>query len=181
MWEDSRFDKEEAQREWNEALPMAYDLRDTILHYCKYAFRNEPILLATVKRIEDGTGYADLIQDLNDVSLLAGKQKQLLKAVGYDMKLTHDAAATCDRLGYLHAVAKVEGNDNELHIIRNKAYTLVKNSVDTIRECGRFLFWRDEDRLEGYQSEYRRQHRSSSKTEEPVAEVIEEENVVAAE
>jgi hypothetical protein len=55
-----------------------------------------------------------------------------------------------------------EAVDREAKALRDKAYTLLKESVDEIREFGRFVFWRDEDRRLGYGSAYKRDSRSKS-------------------
>ena len=43
---------------------------------------------------------------------------------------------------------------SEAMIIRDKAYTYMKQAVDEIRECGKFVFWRNPDRLKGYVSDF---------------------------
>jgi len=43
---------------------------------------------------------------------------------------------------------------SEAMIIRDKAYTYMKQAVDEIRECGKFVFWRNPDRLKGYMSDH---------------------------
>ena len=46
--------------------------------------------------------------------------------------------------------------DRELKLTRDRAYTHLKEAVDAIRECGQFVFWKDEDRRKGYASDYNR-------------------------
>ena len=70
LWYKERFSREEAQKEWNEKSPDAYDLRDTLLHTFRFAFRNEADLTSRVAIISEGSGNADMIQDLNDLALL---------------------------------------------------------------------------------------------------------------
>lgn len=41
-------------------------------------------------------------------------------------------------------------NDSEAMLVRDKAFTYLKQAVDQIRECGKFVFWRNPDRLKGY-------------------------------
>ena len=38
--------------------------------------------------------------------------------------------------------------------MRDKAYTHLKQAVDEVRECGQYVFWRNEARLKGYSSRY---------------------------
>lgn len=71
LWYKERFARKDAQKEWNEKSPDAYDLRDTLLHVFRYAFRNVPDLTSRINAIADGAGHADMIQDLNDLSLVS--------------------------------------------------------------------------------------------------------------
>lgn len=38
--------------------------------------------------------------------------------------------------------------------IRENAYTYLKQAIDEIRECGKFVFWRNPERMKGYVSEH---------------------------
>ena len=49
--------------------------------------------------------------------------------------------------------------DREKKQLRDKSYTHLKEAVDAIRDCGRFVFWKDEKRSKGYASDYLRQNR----------------------
>ncbi len=52
-----------------------------------------------------------------------------------------------------------EAADREKKLQRDQSYTYLKQAMDAIRECGQFVFWKDEDRSKGYASEYLRQNR----------------------
>lgn len=59
-------------------------------------------------------------------------------------------------------------SDHELKIIRDKAYTHLKEAVDEIRAYGKFVFWQDEHKLRLYSSAYiRRMNQRRNKPEEP--------------
>ena len=45
-------------------------------------------------------------------------------------------------------------SDNQFKVMRDKAYTHLKEAVDEIRSCGKYVFWWDENRLKGYGSRY---------------------------
>ena len=45
IWFKERYGREQAQRDWNEKEPEAYELRDNLLHSMRYAFRNHNDLL----------------------------------------------------------------------------------------------------------------------------------------
>ncbi len=39
-------------------------------------------------------------------------------------------------------------------IIRDQAFTCLKQAMYEIRRCGKYVFWRNADRLKGYSSDY---------------------------
>jgi hypothetical protein len=86
-------------------------------------------------------------------------------AVGFDPAKLDEAAETSRSLGELRAEASVDKTaDRAKKLIRDQAYTHLKEAVDTIRECGQFVFWKNEDRAKGYASEYMRRHRRRSQS-----------------
>ena len=38
--------------------------------------------------------------------------------------------------------------------VRNKSYTYLKQAIDEIREAGKYVFWKDKQRLKGYHIQY---------------------------
>jgi hypothetical protein len=169
LWYKVRFSQEEAQKQWNEKSPVAYDLRDTLLHVFRYAFRNESDLTSRIAAIADGSGHADMIQDLNDLSLLGKDHTDLLTAVGFDVTTLDTAASLSAELATLYSeVSTVQNEENTERVVRDKAYTYVKQALDEIRNCGQYVFWRSDARLKGYVSQYyknRRKKNSSSSDE----------------
>ena len=163
LWYKERFAREEAQKEWNEKSPDAYDLRDTLLHVFRYAFRNEDDLTSRIAIIAEGSGNADMIQDLNDLSLLGKDHTDLLTAVGFDITLLDTAATTSAEMADLLSQATVgRADENTERIIRDKAYIYVKQALDEVRACGQYVFWRDESRLKGYSSQYFKNRRKKN-------------------
>lgn len=155
VWFKTRFSREEAQAEWNSKSPAAYDLRDQLLHDLRYAFRNSPDLLSRLANIDEGSGHADMIQDLNDISVLAKEQTALLEKIKFDLSKLDTAANTAKEMADLLSKATMGRADNSKErITRDKAYTYLKQAVDEIRQCGQYIFWRDETRLKGYVSQY---------------------------
>jgi len=55
--------------------------------------------------------------------------------------------------------------------------TKIMKKLDEIRDCGKYLFWRDEERLKGYSSAYRREiyrkAKEARENEEETGEVAE--------
>ena len=165
LWYKESFALEEAQKEWNDKSPDAYDLRDTLLHVFRYAFRNEADLTSRIAAIADGSGHADMIQDLNDLSLLGKDHTDLLTAVGFDITLLDSAATTSAEMAALLSQATVDRTGEKAErIIQDKAYIYLKQVLDEVRACGQFVFWRDDARLKGYVSQYFKNRRKKNNT-----------------
>lgn len=157
LWNSDRNVSNLTEKEWDDKAAKAYELRDKLLHAFRYAYRKEPSLLSKVQSIADGTGHPDMIQDLSDLSVLGGANKAPLQAINFDINLLQQAAILASECAEL--LGKVNGDrmsEDESKIIRDKAYTYLKESVDEIRNCGKYVFWKDEERLKGYSSAYMR-------------------------
>jgi len=170
--------RNEAQAVWNEKAPQAFDFRDRLIHACLYAYRNNPDILGWVSYIAEDNGNADMLQDLHNISILGKKNPEPLKAIGFDMAQLDRAAQLSVELG--EVLAKANGDtqsDQEAKMTRDKAYTYLKEAMDEIRDCGKYLFWRDEKRLKGYSSKYRRElyrkAKEARENEEETGEVAE--------
>lgn len=171
QWNAERNSQEEAAQNWREESPAAYDLRNTLLHDFRYAYRNREDLLSRVAAIADGTGHADMIQDLNDLAVLGRENPAELGGINFDAALLDQAAQTADELGELLAIVNGSREEHsEIKTIRDKAYTLCKGMVDEIRACGQYAFWRNPDRVKGYASAFRRkQNRQAAKAKPTTA------------
>lgn len=151
-----------SQDVWNKQSPAAYELRDDLIADFRYAFRNEPSLLARVDEIDTGDGHEDMIQDLNDLSVLGDAHTELLSAIGIDLSKLEIAANLSDVMGQLLAeVNETRTGGNDAKYLRDQAYTHLKQLVDEIRECGKYAFRKDEKRVQGYYSSYWRKKNST--------------------
>jgi len=149
--------RKETATGWAEASPLAYDLKKQLLDTFYYAFRNRPDLLKTLKVTKKGKGHADMIQALNDLSVLGKKNAGLLEAVRFDKTLLDKAAQTTEAMsGLLADTNAYVRTIKEVKRIRDQAYTHLKEAVDEIRGGGQFVFRKDKDRIRGYRSEYLR-------------------------
>jgi hypothetical protein len=169
-WKTEYKSYQDCQEEWKVASPAAYNLRDELVHYCYHAFYNKPGEYAKVRRIDEGSTNADMIQDLIELSALGMKHTSELEAIGLDLSLLDTARAKSFELADL--LAKVNGalsGTSPMLSIRNKAYTHLKEATDEIRRVGQFAFWRNEDRLGEYVSQYSRKLKQArKKKDEPV-------------
>ena len=143
--------QQEAQKEWLDKSPEAYNLRDTILHHFSFAFRNYPNLKTKVSRVREGNAHSDMIQDLIDLAILGEKNPEPLAEINYDVNLNALARTSSHSMSELLALSNGSKDEqNASKILRDKAYTLLAESMSTIREYGRYAFWQDEDRRKKY-------------------------------
>lgn len=158
-WNKERNEKQEAEREWKEKSPDAYELRSDLIHELEFAFVENSDLLSAVDRIKDGNGHADMIQDLVDLSVLGKEQTELLQQTNFDATLLDQAETTADEMSELLARANgTKDENNKAKVLRDKAYTYLKGIVDEVRRYGKFIFRKDDEHAAKYASAYGRTH-----------------------
>jgi hypothetical protein len=170
IWGKERYTREEAERLWNLESPKGYDLRNEIAHHFYYAFQDSPTLIGRVNQFFEGSTHSDMIQCLNDFSVLGRDKHELLTSIGFDLTLLDLAAQKSDELRSLYAAATRDRKDfSDVKKIRDQAFTHLKEAVDKIRKCGQYVFWRNAARVKGYRSDYLRmlRRRSSDDNNEP--------------
>jgi len=169
-WFAERFGKEEAARKWDAQSPIAYQLRDNLIHHMLFAYRKEADILGRIQSIAEGTGHADMIQDLSSLAEIGRKNPAQLKAIKqFDVKDIDKAEQLSGEMARLLAGAKATTGLIASKIIRDKAFTYLKTALDEVRAYGQFVFWRKKDRLAGYSSHYFRQQNIKKGTDKPPA------------
>jgi hypothetical protein len=159
-WFNKRFAREEAARVWQAEAPAGFRQRDSILHAMRYAYRRRPDLLGRVSALAGGTKATDMIQDLNDAAVLGREHPEPLTAVGFDLSKLEHAANRSAELGELLAAATNDrACDRSTKLVRDQAFTFLKQAVDEIRACGQYVFWQDAERARGYASAHMRAQR----------------------
>ncbi|MFA8434033.1 MAG: hypothetical protein ACEPOZ_05910 [Marinifilaceae bacterium] len=166
-WIDEKHEKENSEILWKEETPMAFDLQAELEHTFRFAYRNDEARRKSIQEIAEGNGHDDLIQDLNDYANIGRKHPEPLQAINFDMTKLDLAADTSDRLaGLLAQVNGARETNSEAKLLRDRAYTHLKELVDEIREYGKFVFWKDAEKLEHYSSGYHRKTSNKRKEEE---------------
>ncbi len=168
LWANERFINEEAQAQWKKKSVQAYDLRDTMVHTFRFAFRKRLDLGRLVDQIAQGNTHVDMLQDLKDLAVAGRRNEELLTAVNFDLSKLDQCENLAEELGRIYAEAR---NDRQSYrqakLIRDKIFTLLKQSVDEVRAYGQYVFWRDAQRRSGYSSEYFRVRNRPSETPLP--------------
>ena len=166
VWQKEYNTFEEAQKEWSARSPEAFDLRDSLIHDFFHAYYNYPDLYSKVQAINEGATNADMLQDLSDLAVLGNSNPEPLTAINFDMTQLDTAMSTSEELA--EVLAKANGMrtaSNENKILRDRAYTYLKQAVDEIHRHGQYKFWRNDERRKGYSSRYMRIHRTTKSTD----------------
>lgn len=170
IWVKERNMRQEAEQLWKNEAPAAFNLRDELLHTFRFAFRKDAGLITRLDEIEQGNTNSDMVQDLNDLSVLGKAHLDLLALINFNPATLDQAAVTADRMADILGATNGERKEvSESMIIRDKAYTFLKQAVDEVRECGKFVFWRNPDRYKGYVSDFWQKRNSAKEKETPVA------------
>lgn len=155
LWTKERKLIQQAEQDWKNEAPIAFELRNSLLHNFRFAFRKNAELMASLDEIAQGDSNADMVQDLNDLSVLGKANPDLLTAINFDLTQLDTAATTSDRMGDLLGATNGERKENSPTMdIRDRAFTYLKEAVDEIRDHGKFVFFRNPARLKGYISDY---------------------------
>jgi len=160
QWQSVYHNYQQCQEEWKIAAPLAYKLRNELIHYLRHAVRNIPIELAKVRRIAEGNSHADKIQDLSDLAELGKKHATALEALKLDVQKLDEARKKARYLSKLHAdVRGIYSETSPLIELRNKAYLHLKEAVHEIREIGQFVFWENRKKQKLYTSAFIRKRK----------------------
>ncbi len=156
VWTVERLEQKEAEKQWDIEYQKAKDLYTELIVIYRFALRSSPGGMKSVKRLEKGRKQiASFFQGLSDLGYMGTypDYEPLLKAVNFDGSLAEQASQMSDDLPTLHAeksgLRKPEYTTVKL---RDQAYTHLKEAVDEVRKYGKFLFYRDPERMVGYRS-----------------------------
>ena len=178
-WDNVRYMSADAQKAWQELLKKAIHMRSELLHFMRFAYAQNTDLVERIVRIGEGVSSDDVIQDLNDISLLGRNNLAPLAALGITAEQLLDAANLSDALSKHKAAAQVQRKlQNQKKLLRDQAYTYVTGLIKTIRQYGQLVFWRTPDRLKGYSSDFlraknRRKNTTDAEKEAPKSDTPE--------
>ncbi|TAJ04867.1 hypothetical protein DMA11_23725 [Marinilabiliaceae bacterium JC017] len=143
--------RQDAQKEWLKKSPAAYELRNELLHHFSFAYRDHDNIKKKVTRIREGSSHADMIQDLLELAVLGENNQDPLTTINLDLSLLENAKKLSKEMADLLASANGSSDHSSNNkLLRDKAFTLLAEHMSTIREYGRYVFWRDEERREKY-------------------------------
>ena len=159
IWRNFIHGQSEAQQRWNAESPEAYELRDEIINAMCYAYRENIPLRTKVKDLSRHKGEFDLIADLHQLATMGRENPAPLRKVGFHLSKLEQAAMMSKGMGQIKHSAS--GSDGLVKRVRDQAYTYLKEAVDTVRDCGKYVFWKTPSRRKGYESDYAQKSRRS--------------------
>ncbi len=122
---------------------------------CNLLFLIIQQLLKELKNIKNGKGHRDMLIDLLELEIIGREYNELLTKTLFDFTLLDRAKTLHEEVTRAYADMRVHGRQTSKAIlIRDKAYTWLKETMDEIRKYGKFVFSNDADRLKLYKSEY---------------------------
>jgi hypothetical protein len=122
----------EAAKQWATEEPAGFELRNDLLAASAYALRDIGDAMRSVKRIRQGTSGNDMVQDLLALSELGKKYLNQLKTINFDPALLDNAAQKASFLGKLYAKAFIEKGSKEAKVMRDRAFTYMRNVMSAI-------------------------------------------------
>jgi len=164
-WQKKYLNEEAAEKLWKETSPRAYALRNDLLDHFRFAFRHDEKLAKKIRKIAEGRTQADMIQDLNDLSVLGKGQPEYLEAINFDMPLLDKAALWSGEMASLLAVVVGDrAAAGAAKKLRDQAYTHLKEAVDELYGYGQYVFRDSEERRKRYCSEFLQRRRAKTPT-----------------
>lgn len=149
--------KSEARKD---AEARGAELRSFLMAASRWNLRNDTDAQATLDRIAEGSGLADLVQDLYDLAALIES-----RAAAFANDSTFDPAAqiadakdhAAEIAGGI-AAAQASGDKQAARELRDRAAAWLNDRVGELREAGTYAY-RGTDDIKRFRSAYRRRRR----------------------
>lgn len=175
IWIASKNVIKEINRQLNELLNEGQLLIGEVTSAMDLAFYGNEDLLDVVQDIRKATAQADIPLSLNILNKLGINNKPLLEKINFMMTKLDRCTKLSEKIGEMLGAASSEKlKDSEERKNRDRAYTLCKESMDTIRRFGKYALRNNKNRLQGYcsiyqQKLYRKRKNAIMEEEAPVA------------
>ena len=102
-------------------------------------------------RIREGASHTDMVQDLIELAVLGEKYPDPLTQISFDLSNLEAARSLSHTMSELLAASNgAAGDSSATKVTRDKAYSLLADKDGIIREYGRYVFWKDEDKKSKY-------------------------------
>ena len=165
QWRTTYNSEQADVKNWEEQSPAGYALKKELSAAFRFAYRKDSRLIAKVREIAKGTGDDDMIQDLLEYAVLGQANPAQLQAINFDLTKLDTATTLSATLGTL--LSKSIGDKKSQHLlkdVRDRAFTIMKETLGYIRDAGKYVFTDQQDICKLFTSDYLRKHNSSKPT-----------------
>ncbi len=147
--------------------PEVEELRDYILVRMKIIVEGSPHKADLVKSISKGKCISDTIEDLFELGKIAETMIPELAAVKVSVADINRAKELATTAGRIHKASQMDSNVNtESRIIRDKAVTLLRESIINLRKWARIVYKKDKVMRMKFFSQH---SRLKARKEKPIA------------
>ncbi len=152
---------------YKKLFPEGKKLRDYILERMKTIVEGSPHKADLVKSISKGKCISDTIEDLFELGKMGENMIPELAVVKVSVADINKAKELATTLGRLHKASKMDSSVNsESRIIRDKAVTLLEESIKNLRTWARIVYKKDKVMRMKFFSQHTR---NKSRKEKPIA------------
>ena len=155
QWQMYRIDYSIENAKIREKLKNGWQVRAELTEYIRYAFKLEKIAV-TLPLVRSNRSDSGLMQDLNDLAVIARENWEIVQKSGLSMALVDQAAELSVSLACISA--EHAANVPKLSEQKKKRDMLLREivqCVDTIRQTARLAFRTAPDRIIPYRNHYR--------------------------
>jgi hypothetical protein len=171
LWWQERFGEPAWKREYEECRVRAAKARVEIAKDLKFAFPRDENVARVLKKIKQGSGEIDDIEDTSILHAMAVDYAQGLAAINSRPGLVAELLQCAQQL----ALFKPQHDFNKgLSLAqRQRAYILCAAGLEALRRCARYALWDNKARLKGYASEYFRKSARNRAAQRPPQDNVE--------
>src|SRR5262245_26697828 len=151
---DARWARELGQRAKKPARKAAKEaeaLRADMVAALRYFLDGDAGVQAQVDVIQEGSGLADLVDDLGKLAGLVERHARSLEKAGLDGAPVR-ARELADLLGETRAAERSEAAFSDALGLRNRAFWYLREAMDEIRAAGRYAFRHDSKALVAFRA-----------------------------
>lgn len=145
-------------------LEEARQFMAELIRLYRYGLRQQPQHLKRIRRIANQRSNAALFQNLLTMAIIGEEDRELFLPPGLDPALPARARYLSDYLPALYAeYTNKQKSKSDSRRLRDRAFTLLKQAVDELRICGRYLFADNPRLYKGYCSDFMKKKASKQK------------------
>jgi hypothetical protein len=164
QYNDIKFEQPAQSRKFKQLRQKAESLRGDILAAMDLAFASDQNLLTKSAKIREGDSAPDLIQDLSDIAVIAGKNAELLKAINFDLTVIDTIPDLCTQLSQLLAQSTLDKSARPVEKSDlDRIYDQLEKMLVELNRVGRYTFRDDQGHATTYSLSYRPKKRKGKK------------------